>query len=81
LTVTADKKTMANLGVTQQSSTALIAGGYFCFLPIQGRQRWRNDKSRTSGTTIKGAAARRLRERLLDDDVAGGMTRKSAAAR
>jgi hypothetical protein len=81
LTVTADKKIMANLGVTQQSSTALIAGGYFCFLPIQGRQRWRNDKSRTSGTTMKGAAARRLRERQLDDEVTGGMTRKSAAAR
>jgi hypothetical protein len=26
---------MANLGKTQQSSTALIAGGCFCFLPIQ----------------------------------------------
>jgi hypothetical protein len=26
---------MANLGVTQQSFTALIAGGFFCFLPIQ----------------------------------------------
>ena len=34
-TVAADKKIMANLGVTQQSSTALIAGGCLCFLPIQ----------------------------------------------
>jgi hypothetical protein len=44
------------------------------------RQRQRDEEGRTGGTTIKGAAAQGLRERRLNNEVSGGVTRKAAAA-
>jgi hypothetical protein len=61
--------------VTQPSSTALIAS--------KKRQRWRNDKIKTSGMTMKGTAARRLKERQRQRDrrAAGGGGRAATATK
>jgi hypothetical protein len=56
LTVTADKKIMANLGVTQQPSTALIASR-MAAVGQRRKQNQRHDNEGSGGTTIKREAA------------------------
>jgi hypothetical protein len=56
LTVTADKKIMANLGVTQQSSTALIASR-MAAVAQRRKQNQRHDNEGSGGVTIKREAA------------------------
>jgi hypothetical protein len=56
LTVTADKKIMTNWGVTQQSSTALIASRKAAVAQRQ-KQNQRHDNEGSGGATIKREAA------------------------
>jgi uncharacterized protein YaiL (DUF2058 family) len=56
LTVTADKKIMANLGVTQQSSTALIASRKAA-VAQRRKQNQRHDNEGSGSATIKREAA------------------------
>jgi hypothetical protein len=56
LTVTADKKIMANLGVTQQPSTALIASR-MAAVAQRRKQNQRHDIEGSGGAMIKREAA------------------------
>ena len=55
-TVTADKKIMANLGVTQQSSTALFVSRKAA-VAQRRKQNQRHDNEGSGGATIKREAA------------------------